>query len=133
MAVFTTNRIPVDSYDAEFFKSVGARIASARKVQGLTQTQLADELGLAQQTLAHYEGGRRCFPASMLSRLAEKLGIAPEELLGAEERPKGKRGPAPKLQQQIERIHQLPKAQQRFVMQMLDTVIAQAGHGIRHT
>ena len=29
-------------------------------------------------------------------------------------------------QQQIERISQLPKSQQRFVMQMRDTVIAQA-------
>ena len=30
------------------------------------------------------------------------------------------------MQQQIERIQQLPRTQQRFVMQMLDTVIAQA-------
>jgi hypothetical protein len=29
-------------------------------------------------------------------------------------------------EQQIERIQRLPKAQQRFVMQMLDTVLAQA-------
>lgn len=31
-----------------------------------------------------------------------------------------------KLQQQIERIGQLPKAKQRFVMEMLETVLAQA-------
>jgi hypothetical protein len=36
-----------------------------------------------------------------------------------------KRGPAPKLQQQIERIQKLPKSRQRFVMEMLDTVLAQ--------
>jgi len=35
-------------------------------------------------------------------------------------------GPTPKLQQQIERIQQLPRTQQKFVMQMLDTVLAQA-------
>lgn len=34
----------------------------------------------------------------------------------------GKRGPAPKLQQKLERIAGLPKAQQRFVTQMTDTV-----------
>jgi hypothetical protein len=39
---------------------------------------------------------------------------------------RSKRGPAPKLLQQIERIHRLPKAQQRFVMQMIDTVLRQA-------
>jgi hypothetical protein len=38
-----------------------------------------------------------------------------------------RRGPAPKLQQQIERIQQLPRPQQKFVMQMLDTVLLQAG------
>lgn len=39
---------------------------------------------------------------------------------------KGKRGPAPRLQQQLEQISQLPKAKQRFVMEMLETVIHQA-------
>jgi hypothetical protein len=39
--------------------------------------------------------------------------------------PPGKRGPVPKLQQQMERIQRLPKSQQRFVMQMIDTVLAQ--------
>ena len=39
----------------------------------------------------------------------------------------GKRGPAPRFQQQIERLSALPQAQQRLVMQMLDGVIAQAG------
>jgi hypothetical protein len=37
---------------------------------------------------------------------------------------RAKRGPAPKLLQQMERIQRLPKAQQRFVMQMIDTVLA---------
>jgi hypothetical protein len=35
-----------------------------------------------------------------------------------------KRGPAPKWQQQIEAVAKLPRAQQRFVSQMLDTVLA---------
>lgn len=48
-----------------------------------------------------------------------------EELIGSPQSAAKKRGPASKLQQQIERIQQLPKTQQRFVMQMLDTVLAQ--------
>jgi len=46
-----------------------------------------------------------------------------EELFGDDASATKKRGPAPKLLQQIERM---PRTQQRFVMQMLDTVIAQA-------
>ena len=37
----------------------------------------------------------------------------------------GKRGPAPKLQQQMERIQRSPKAQQGLVMQMINAVLAQ--------
>ncbi|MDR3672003.1 MAG: hypothetical protein P4L36_14235 [Holophaga sp.] len=51
-----------------------------------------------------------------------------DELLGQDTRPKGKRGPAPKLQKQFERINQLPRATQQVLMKMLDGVLAQAGH-----
>jgi hypothetical protein len=36
-----------------------------------------------------------------------------------------KRRPTPEIQQQMERIQRLPRAQQRFVMQMIGTVLAQ--------
>ena len=39
----------------------------------------------------------------------------------------GKRGPAPKLQRQLERVSRLPKAQQQVVLAMLDGVLLQHG------
>jgi transcriptional regulator with XRE-family HTH domain len=117
----------VNSKDERFFKGLGSRIAQARKDHNLTQQQVADQLGIAQQTLAHYEGGRLRLPASMLPMLAQMLGLTVDELLG-QASPKGKRGPTPRLQQQIDRISQLPKTKQTFVMEMLEMVIAQAGH-----
>lgn len=60
----------------------------------------------------------------MAATLAKLLAVALEELIGEESKP-GKRGPAPKLQRQIERIQKLPKPKQRFVMEMLETVLAQ--------
>ena len=128
MTVFILSRTPMDSHDKLFFKSLGSRIANARKAHDLTQQQLADLLGIAQQTLAHYESGDRCFPASVLPKLAEKLSLTVDELLGQNVRPKGRRGPAPKLQKQFERINQLPRATQQVLMKMLDGVLAQAGH-----
>ena len=63
---------------------------------------------------------------SALATLARTLGVSLEELLGEESAAAAKkRGPAPKLQQQMERIQHLPRAQQRFVMQVIDTVLAQ--------
>jgi transcriptional regulator with XRE-family HTH domain len=115
---------PVTASDRGFYRALGQRVAVARKASGLTQVQLAETLGIAQQTLAHYEMGRLRVAVALLPSLAKALGVTVEELMG-EETPPAKRGPAPKLQQQIERIQQLPRTQQRFVMQMLDTVLAQ--------
>ena len=76
--------------------------------------------------MAHYEGGVSRIAVATLSQLAAALNTRVEELIGAPApRGAGKRGPAPKLQQQLERVSALPKAQQRFVMQMLDTVLQQ--------
>lgn len=41
----------------------------------------------------------------------------------------GKRGPASRLQQQVDAIAQLPKARQRVVSELLDAMLAQ--HGTR--
>ncbi len=128
MLALVPSRTPMNSKDQEFFKALGVRIAQARKVQGLTQQQVADRLGVAQHTYAQYELGVRRIPASTLPQVAQDLGMTMDELMGQNEHSRVKPGPPSKLQQQIERIGHLPKAQQRFVMQMLDTVLAQAGH-----
>jgi transcriptional regulator with XRE-family HTH domain len=86
--------------------------------------QLAEALEVSQQTVNAYEMGHRRVPVSALPPLARLLGVPVEELIGEPARP-GKRGPAPKLQQQMERIQELPKPKQRFVMEMLETVLAQ--------
>lgn len=112
--------------EQQFFKALGARLAVLRKEQGLSQQALADQLGIAQQTLAHYEVGRARPPVSLMPEFSRIFGVAVDELLGQPARAAGKRGPAPKLQQQMERISRLPRAQQRIVMQMLDGVLAQA-------
>jgi len=113
--------------DRPFYEEMGQRIATLRKARGLTQVQLAEKIGVAQQTLAHYEAGRLRLLAGALPRLANYLGVAVEDLLGsAPRRATGKRGPPSRLLQQIEAVSALPRAQQRFVSQMLDSVLAQA-------
>jgi transcriptional regulator with XRE-family HTH domain len=117
---------PMTQDEKLFFKQLGARIAALRKDQTLTQVQLAQVLGLTQQMIASYEVGRRRVPVSLLPQVAATLAVSLEELIGKKDVRPAKRGPAPKLQQQIERIQKLPKSRQRFVMEMLDTVLQQA-------
>jgi transcriptional regulator with XRE-family HTH domain len=117
--------IPMTQDEKLFFRQLGARIAELRKTHGLTQVQLAEALKLTQQMVASYEVGRRRVPVSLLPAIAHALAVSVEVLIGQKEATPGKRGPAPKLQQQMERIQRLPKAKQRFVMEMIDTVLAQ--------
>lgn len=90
--------------------------------------QLAEALGVSQQAVTTYESGQRRVPISLLPLLAQTLGTSMEALIGASSsRSAGKRAPAPKLQQQLEQVSRLPKAQQKLVNQMLDTVLQQTG------
>ena len=111
--------------DVRFFEQLGERVADLRKEQRLTQVQLAEILGISQQHMASFEKGIRKIPASMLPTLAQVFGVSVDELLGVNNG-KSKRGPTPKLQRQIEQLQRLPKTKQRFVMEMLDTVLQQA-------
>lgn len=112
--------------ETAFFQELGLRIATLRKDRGLTQTQLGEMIGVSQQQVVSFEKGRRKVPASALPRLSKALGVSVEELIGAESKP-GKRGPTPKLQRQLEQLQDLPRSKQRFVAEMLDTVLQQAG------
>lgn len=118
--------VAISKDEKAFFVQLGSRIAQLRKEQGITQVQLAEWLNVSQQTVNAYEVGRRRMAVSALPVIAKLLGVSLEELIGEPLKP-GKRGPTPKLQQQMERIHQLPKAQQKFVIKMLEGVLSQAG------
>jgi transcriptional regulator with XRE-family HTH domain len=126
LATLWPSTVAISQDERAFFTQLGARVAELRKAQNITQVQLAETLGVSQQTINAYEAGHRRIPVSSLPRLADTLSVSIEELIGVPQTASGKkRGPPPKLQQQIERLQQLPKPQQRFVMQMLETVLAQ--------
>jgi len=108
-----------------FFKTLGGRIAQLRKDAGLSQQAIADALEIPQQTYANYEVARARPPVSLLPELAQLFSISVDELLGLHRSGAAKRGPTPQLQQKIERLSLLPKAKQKFVLEMLDGVLSQ--------
>ena len=122
----TAATMTITTDERDFFIELGQRIAALRKVHDTTQVQLAEALGISQQTMQAYEVGRRRIPVSALPVVARVLDVSLEELFGESKQTKLKRGPASRLQQQIDAVSQLPKPQQRLVTQMLDAVLAQA-------
>jgi transcriptional regulator with XRE-family HTH domain len=121
----TTPAMAVSATESAFYVELGQRIAGLRRDRGLTQVQLTEAMGVAQQTVAHYEAGRLRLLAGALPNLADLFGIPVEDLIGSPiKRAAGKRGPAPKLQQQLEQTQALPKAEQRAISRVLDSVLA---------
>lgn len=117
--------------DKAFYKQLGQRIVERRKALGMNQTQLADLFGISQQTMAKHENGTLRVAISMLPTLSEALGMSIEELIGVSAKKIAKpaakkRGPTPRIQQQLEAVSALPRAKQRMVSQVLDSMLAQA-------
>lgn len=78
-------------------RHVGARIRERRRLLGLTQTQLAELVGVAYQQFAKYESASNRISASRLFEIARVLGVdvgsffegldvPDEDLLGSRER-----------------------------------------------
>jgi len=118
----------ISSDERQFFLTLGERIASLGKARNITQTQLAEALGVSQQTVHAYEADSRRIPVSALPVVASTLAVSLEVLFGEEHTKAacGKRGPVPQRQQQIKAVAQLPKSQQQFVARMLEMPLAQA-------
>ena len=110
--------------DTLFFQTLGQRIATLRKDMNMTQGQLAEYLRISQQHMASFEKGIRKVPSSMLPLLAQLYGISVDELVGLKDTA-AKRGPAPKLQRQMEQISRMPRTKQRLAMDMLEAIIQQ--------
>ncbi len=120
----------ITSDERQFFVAMGERIAQLRKAHNLTQAQLAEVLGVAQQTVQGYEAGSRRIPVSSLPVVASTLSVSLEVLFGegqdkASKAAARKRGPVPQWQQHIEAIARLPRSRQQFVAEMLRNVLGE--------
>lgn len=70
-----------ESLEIQFGPNLSENIRIARKAAGLTQTQLAEQTGVALGTIQQYESGRRRRPRIQhLQRLAEVFGVSVYEL-----------------------------------------------------
>lgn len=78
----TPRNAPSDKSDA-IDLDVGNRIRAYRKLAGLSQTDLGDEIGVSFQQVQKYESGTNRVSASMLCHIADALHCPPADLLPA--------------------------------------------------
>jgi transcriptional regulator with XRE-family HTH domain len=82
-----------DSSPVPYRRRVGQRILDARTEGGLTQQQLADQVGLTRSSIANIKAGRQSFDALQLAQFARALRVTLDALIRPEDLP-----PAPALE-----------------------------------
>tara|TARA_R110002126_G_scaffold21222_9_gene77012 strand:+ start:1412 stop:1642 length:231 start_codon:yes stop_codon:yes gene_type:complete len=69
------------SVHSEQYKKVLDWLIAARKDAGLTQQQVADQLGKPQSFVAKYEGGERRLDIVEFVEISRVLGVDPKEAI----------------------------------------------------
>lgn len=68
-------------------KGFGERLLELRRAVGLTQKQVADELGIHSVTYLHYEKDQREPPLDTVVRIVAFYDVTTDYLLGVEQSP----------------------------------------------
>ena len=109
-------------------ESLGERIARIRKERGLTQVELAEQMGIIQALVSDYERDKLRPHAEMVVRFAIALEVSTDELLGMNSQKRTKATISNRrLLNRLKKIEQLPKKMQDTVIQTIDLALKAAG------
>lgn len=110
-------------------REIGQRIRSLRQAHGLSQTKLARLLGIEQSHVSNIERGARSATIQQVTRLSKKLSVSTDTILGGGALPQVKTLSGGKLYRYLQRIEELPAADQKAVLQILDSLLRRAEGG----
>jgi transcriptional regulator with XRE-family HTH domain len=61
---------------ADFYKQMGERLRIAREISGLTQSEIAKELGLTRTSVVNIESGNQSIPLHTFVTLCDLLKVS---------------------------------------------------------
>lgn len=109
-------------------ETIGQRLGRLRKERGLSQIALAEKMGIIQQLITDYERDLLRMHAEMVIRFAKALDVSTDSLLLGEKMSfKNKTNVSLKVAKRLQRIEELPEAQQRTVLRSLDMLLDGVG------
>ena len=103
----------------------GKRIHHRREIAGLTQAEVAEQLGLSQRAYAAWERDPIAILPERLSTIAEILGTTAAELLGETSPKRNGAIPGGRFGQSFEAISKLPRRQQTKILDVVEALLAQ--------
>ena len=107
--------------------SIDKNIRKLRKARGLTQTQLAEQIGTQQKVIADYETAKSKPPRDRLLALAQFFSLTVEELLGNDVNPTSQSNTPTihgntRTAKLITAYEKLPVAEQRLILKQTEAL-----------
>jgi transcriptional regulator with XRE-family HTH domain len=110
---------------AKFTRSpFGEKLFAARQQMGLSQTQLAEKLGITQSTYAGWERRTTALRPDYIAKIASVLNVSVDYLLGRENGVQRKGGPVGKARRVFEEVSKLPRHKQQRILGIVEDLLA---------
>ena len=110
--------------DQQELKAIGERLATIRKERGLGQTDVAEQLGVAQSMVSRIERGEVRMHAELLAHFARLYDVTPNDVLGFSS---GKNGASIKiprrLQKRLAAFEKLNKRDRDSLVRLMDAFL----------
>ncbi len=94
----------MDEQKREITEAVGARIKYLRRMQGISQEELALKAGINPAYFGQVERGLKCPTIDTLCKIAKAMDISPDECLRSEELPDFSDDQVKRLQSLLARV-----------------------------
>ena len=105
-------------------KEIGKKIATYRKLLGLSQKNLSDKSGISVRMIAYYESGKHNISTETLFKISESLNINISSLLEKENKKKfGIENLDVRWVKKIYEIKNLPERDQKAVVNYINMLI----------
>ena len=112
-------------------KAIGNRLREVRKRRGLTQAEIAEQLGVDQTLVSNYERGAARLHGALVAGFAKALRVSADEILGTKEVSLKGSPMNGRLLRRLQRIEELPRVDQKAVLKFLDALLESREHRTR--
>jgi transcriptional regulator with XRE-family HTH domain len=109
-------------------ETIGSRIARLRREKGLTQSELAQALGVSQPVVSDYENDVIKLSGESIAQLAQLLDASADEILGLAKPARAANATVKnrRLLRQLQSIDRLPKRDQEALARTIDAFLTKA-------
>jgi transcriptional regulator with XRE-family HTH domain len=106
-------------------RTIGKRLRALRQARGMSQVELARELGITQSALSDYELGETRMHAALVAAFAKALKASADEILGLQEPERNGHHPKDRrFVRRLEKIDRLSKRDRQILLGTIDAFLS---------